>query len=164
MMLFQIGGRLYRPPSPVLKKDQAETFTEYLNTIDNDIKWTTEGEVHQEVEVEDMEKKVERCLAFLDTFVSDQRRRYYLYKSVQEGDPHRPVFELRQQSPPGAQTRCSENIYPQGKIHSEWSRRKKERIRTRERHWDTTVTPAGCWQRQRKRSRRRRERKRKRQW
>ena len=39
----------------VLKKDQGETFTEYLNTIDNDIKWTTEGEVHQEVEVEDME-------------------------------------------------------------------------------------------------------------
>ena len=27
----------------------------------------TEGEIHQEVEVEDMEKKVERCLAFLDT-------------------------------------------------------------------------------------------------
>ena len=43
----------------VLKKDQAETFTEYLNTINNDIKWMTEGEVHQEVEAEDMEKKVE---------------------------------------------------------------------------------------------------------
>ena len=27
----------------------------------------TEGEVHQEVEVEDMEKKVEQCLSFLDT-------------------------------------------------------------------------------------------------
>ena len=51
----------------VLKKDQAESFTEYLNTIDDDIKWMTEGEVHQEVKVEDMEKKVERCLAFLDT-------------------------------------------------------------------------------------------------
>ena len=36
-------------------------------------------------------------------FVSDQRRRYYSYKSVQEGNPHRPVFELREQSPPGAQ-------------------------------------------------------------
>ena len=42
-------------------------FTEYLNTIDEDIKWMTEGEVEQEIEVEDMEKKVERCLAFLDT-------------------------------------------------------------------------------------------------
>ena len=51
----------------VLKKDQAETFTEYLNMIDDDIKWTTEGEVHQKVEVEDMEKKVERCPAFLDS-------------------------------------------------------------------------------------------------
>ena len=51
----------------VLKKDQAESFTEYLNTIDDDIKWTTEGEVHKEVEVEDMEKMVERCLTFLDT-------------------------------------------------------------------------------------------------
>ena len=51
----------------VLKKGQAESFTEYLNTIDDDIKWTTEGEVHKEVEVEDMGKKVERCLAFLDT-------------------------------------------------------------------------------------------------
>ena len=48
-------------------RDDRETFTEYLDTIDDDIKRTTEGEVHQEVEVEDMEKKVERCLAFLDT-------------------------------------------------------------------------------------------------
>ena len=103
----------------VLKKDQAETLTKYLNTIDDDIKWTTEGEVHQEVEVEDMEKKVERCLVFLDTLSVNQRRRYYSYKSVQEGDPHRPVFELRQKSPPGAQTRCSENTYPHGEIHSE---------------------------------------------
>ena len=49
----------------VLKKGQAKAFTEYLNMIDGDIKWTTEGEVHQEVE--DMEKKEEQCLAFLDT-------------------------------------------------------------------------------------------------
>ena len=51
----------------VLKKDQAETFTEYLDMIDDDIKWMTEGEIHQEVKVQDIEKKVERCLAFLDT-------------------------------------------------------------------------------------------------
>ena len=50
----------------VLKKDQSQAFTEYLNTIDDDIKWTTEGEAQQEIEVEDMETKVERCLAFLD--------------------------------------------------------------------------------------------------
>ena len=50
-----------------MKKAQSQAFTEYLNTIDDDIKWTTEGEVQQEIEVEDMEKKVERCLAFLDT-------------------------------------------------------------------------------------------------
>ena len=51
----------------VLKKDQAQAFTEYLNTIDEDIKWMTEGEVQQELEVADMGKKVEWCLAFLDT-------------------------------------------------------------------------------------------------
>ena len=50
----------------VLKKDKAQEFTDYLNTIDEDIKWTTEGEVLREIEVED-EKQVERCLAFLDT-------------------------------------------------------------------------------------------------
>ena len=51
----------------VLKKDQSQAFTEYLNTINDDIKWTREGEVQQEIEAKDMEKKVERCLAFLDT-------------------------------------------------------------------------------------------------
>ena len=50
-----------------MKKDQSQAFAEYLNTIGDDIKWTTEGEVQQEIEAEDMEKKVERCLAFLDT-------------------------------------------------------------------------------------------------
>ena len=80
----------------VLKKDQAESFTEYLNTIDDDIKWTTEGEVHQEVEVEDIYGKEGRVMPGVPGhFVSDQRRWYYTYKSVQEGNPHRPVFELR---------------------------------------------------------------------
>ena len=51
----------------ILKKEQAQAFTEYLNTIDDDIKWTTEGEVQQEIKVEDMDKEVERCLEFLDT-------------------------------------------------------------------------------------------------
>ena len=65
--MLETTGNANRFLKKVLKKDQAETFTEYLNTIDDDIKWTTEGEVHQEVEVEDMDKKVAQCLAFLDT-------------------------------------------------------------------------------------------------
>ena len=51
----------------VLRKDQAQSFTDYLNTVDEDIKWTTEGEVVKEVEVEGMENRMERGLAFLDT-------------------------------------------------------------------------------------------------
>ena len=51
----------------VLQKDQAQHFIDYLNTVDDDIKWTTEGEVVKEVEVEGLENKTERGLAFLDT-------------------------------------------------------------------------------------------------
>ena len=51
----------------VLRKDQAQSFTDYLNTVDEDIKWMTEGEVVKEVEVEGMENRMERGLAFLDT-------------------------------------------------------------------------------------------------
>ena len=51
----------------ILKKDRAQTFTEYLNRINDDTMWTTEREVHQEIEVEDMKKKVDRCVALLDT-------------------------------------------------------------------------------------------------
>ena len=51
----------------VLRKDQDQSFTEYLNMVDEDIKWTTEGEVVKEVEVEGMENRMERGLAFLDT-------------------------------------------------------------------------------------------------
>ncbi len=35
--------------------------------MDDDIKWTTEGEVHNDIEIENMERKLERGLAFLDT-------------------------------------------------------------------------------------------------
>ena len=45
--------------------DQTQKFTDYLNTVDEDIKWTTEGEVVK-VEVEGMENRMERGLAFLD--------------------------------------------------------------------------------------------------
>ena len=50
----------------VLRKDQTQSFTDYLNTVDEDIKWTTEGEVVKEVEVEGMENRMERRLAFWD--------------------------------------------------------------------------------------------------
>ena len=38
--------------STVLRKDQAQNFTDYrdLNVVDRDIKWTTEGEVVKESE------------------------------------------------------------------------------------------------------------------
>ena len=51
----------------VLRKDQAQNFTDYLNMMDDDIKWMTEGEVVKElVEVEGLENKVKRGLSFLD--------------------------------------------------------------------------------------------------
>ena len=50
----------------VLQKYQAQNFTDYLNTVDEDIKWTTEGEVVTEVEVEGLENKMETGLVFLD--------------------------------------------------------------------------------------------------
>ena len=56
-----------RPPpsSTVLRKDQAQKFTDYLNTVDEDIKWTTEREVVKDIEGQ--ENRTERGLAFLDT-------------------------------------------------------------------------------------------------
>ena len=36
-----------------LHKDQAQDFSPNLNTVDEDIKWTTEGEVLKEVEIRD---------------------------------------------------------------------------------------------------------------
>ena len=49
----------------VLRKDQAQKFTDYLNTVDKDIKWMTEGEVVKDIE--GLENRTERGLAFLDT-------------------------------------------------------------------------------------------------
>ena len=55
----------------VLKKALAQEFTEYLNTVDEDIKWTTEGETVKDVvppgDETDQETRSERTLAFLDT-------------------------------------------------------------------------------------------------
>ena len=41
-----------------------QRFTDYLNTADDDMKWTTEGEVVTEsVEEDEGEKKINRALA-----------------------------------------------------------------------------------------------------
>ena len=105
---------------PVLKKDKDKTFTEFLNTIDDDIKWTTEGEVHQEAEVEDMEKNVEQCLALLDTLSvinEDSAICTRVFRKETHTDQNLNFDSNHAQ--PGTQTRCSENTYPQGEIHSE---------------------------------------------
>ena len=47
-----------------LKKAYAQEFTDHLNSIDDDIKWTTEGEVETHSE----HNNTERALAFLDTW------------------------------------------------------------------------------------------------
>ena len=51
----------------ILQKDQAQDFSAYLNTVDEDIKWTTEGEVLTEIEIGGLKHKIERGLAFLNT-------------------------------------------------------------------------------------------------
>ena len=49
----------------ILKKEHSQAFTDHINSIDDDIKWTTEGEV-ESMAGEGSEEK-ERILAFLDT-------------------------------------------------------------------------------------------------
>ena len=55
----------------VLKKAQAQEFTDYLNTVDEDIKWTTEGETLSNMmptgNESEQGSRSERTLAFLDT-------------------------------------------------------------------------------------------------
>ena len=53
-----------------LKKAYSEAFTEHLNSVDEDIKWTTEAETTLPVKGEDdgdIGSRTERALAFLDT-------------------------------------------------------------------------------------------------
>ena len=60
----------------ILKKIHSQEFTDHLNSVDADIKWTTEGEVVMEAPLEgsatvgeeEMSVRVERALAFLDTW------------------------------------------------------------------------------------------------
>ena len=52
----------------MLKKGQSQTFTDYLNTVDDNIKWKMEREVLTGlVGGEENEIRVERALTFLDT-------------------------------------------------------------------------------------------------
>ena len=39
--------------------------SDYLKIVDDDNMWTAEWEVQHEIEVDDTEKKVERCLEFI---------------------------------------------------------------------------------------------------
>ena len=48
-----------------LKKAHSQQFTDHLNNIDDDIKWTTEPEVT--IPTGDQDTDTERALAFLDT-------------------------------------------------------------------------------------------------
>ena len=53
-------------------KAHAQEFTDHFNSIDNDIKWTTEVEiiVHTQSEVEvNIDTRTERALALLDTWL-----------------------------------------------------------------------------------------------
>ena len=60
----------------VLKKIHLQEFTDHLNSVDDDIKWTTEDEVEMKAPLEgsatageeDTPVRVERALAFLDTW------------------------------------------------------------------------------------------------
>ena len=55
----------------IMKKAHALEFTEYLNMVDADIKWTAEGELEmvitEDADEEIVSNRVERALAFLDT-------------------------------------------------------------------------------------------------
>jgi len=50
----------------ILKNEHSQGFTDYINSIDEHINWTTEGEAEGTEEKDGIEKK-ERTLAFLDS-------------------------------------------------------------------------------------------------
>ena len=80
----------------VLKKAHSQQFTDHLNSINDDIKWTTKGEEIKETTLEREGTPTvtkERCLAFLDTVtvVDDERNiktRVYR-KNMHAGHPIR---------------------------------------------------------------------------
>ncbi len=83
-----------------LKKIQVQAFSDHLNTIDEDIQWTTEGEVDltsSPAGLESIEARTERALAFLDPwsiFNNDGSIRTKVYFSKE--DPHIPILEFQQ--------------------------------------------------------------------
>ena len=91
----------------VVRKDQALNFTDYLNTVDEDIKWTTEGEVVKEVE--EVEKRTKRGLASLDT-LSVINENGTIKTRVFRKVAHTNQYLNSEQPPLGTQQRGGEDI------------------------------------------------------
>ena len=100
----------------VLRKDQAQKFTDYLNTVDEDIKWTTEGEVVKDIE--GLENRTERGLAFLDT-LSVINEDGAIKTRVYRKDTHTDQYLNFESNHPLEHERSSENIGTQSKDSSE---------------------------------------------
>ena len=80
----------------VLKEAKAQAFTDYLNSVDEDIKWTTEREVTTVVPMEEQVEvgvRTERAFAFLDTW-SVIKEDDTIKASVQKRDSYGPIFEF----------------------------------------------------------------------
>ena len=82
----------------ILKKEHAQAFIEQMNMVDDDVKWTMEGdiEVVTEIRVDTQEEVgfwIERALAFLDTMsvinIDD-----LIQTCVLERDTYGPVPQL----------------------------------------------------------------------
>ena len=76
----------------ILKKEFSQEFTDHINSIDDDIKWTTEGKVESTVGEESEEK--ERTLAFLDTVSVLKSDGNIRTRVCREKTPHRSISEL----------------------------------------------------------------------
>ena len=69
--------------------------------MDDDIKWTTEGEEVKEVEVEGLENKTERGLAFLDTLSIINENGSIKTRVHRKENIHGPIPQFPEQSPLG---------------------------------------------------------------
>ena len=112
-------------------------FTENLNTKNHNIKWTTEGEMHQEVEVEDMEKdsekKVEWCLVFFDALSminEDGTTRTRVFRKETHTDQY---LKFDSNHPLEHKRGVVRTFTHRARSISEWFERTKKRVRTYER-------------------------------